>query len=110
MRYRVLTLLLLSVPPFLAQAEGKPDHPKREKPDFQTLDANRDGKVGEAEFNDGMPAREGKKGDSSGKTGGLFLLADKDGDGFLSAEEFARAMDGARQDKSRKERKKKKDP
>lgn len=106
----LLSLMLLPALATQAAEKNKPERPKREKPAFQTLDANQDGKVGEAEFNEGMPAREGKKGDASGKTGGLFLLADKDGDGFLSMEEFAKAMDGGKQDKPRKERKKKNDP
>lgn len=62
--------------------EKAPKAPKAPKRSFEVIDSNKDGKISEAEFTAGAKNVE--------KATKRFKKKDKDADGFLSMEEFAK--------------------
>jgi len=76
------SFLLTAVSSALPGGSGGPKKPKKSRPLFEEVDADKDGKISEAEFL--AIAKDQEKGKK------IFAKKDKDGDGFLSKEEFAK--------------------
>lgn len=85
MKLNKLIIVGLSSLLLTAVSSAKPDEkgPKGPKKTFEEVDTDKDGKISEAEF-----VAVGKNAE---KAKAIFAKKDKDGDGFLNKEEFAKS-------------------